>query len=93
VVRLLGPASAADGRALEVMVMMRNARVTEKVYRRNTVVALVAMLYSVYAIFASGKDAVLGGMIVMGIGYVIYGFIAPRFVSVVPVALVKPRAA
>ena len=26
------------------------------------------MLYSVYAIFASGKDAVLGGMIVMGIG-------------------------
>jgi putrescine:ornithine antiporter len=69
-----------------LMVMMRNAHVTEKVYRRNTVVAMVAMLYSIYAIFASGKDAVLGGMIVMGIGYVIYGFIAYRFVSVVPVA-------
>jgi putrescine:ornithine antiporter len=76
-----------------LMVMMKTARVSERVYRRNTFVALVAMLYSVYAIFASGKDAVLGGMIVMGIGYVIYGFIAYRFVSVVPVALVKPRAA
>ena len=39
----------------------------------------VALLYSVYAIYASGASAVLGGMIVMGIGYVIYGFIAPRF--------------
>ncbi len=76
-----------------LMVMMKNAHVTEKVYRRNTVVAMVAMLYSVYAIYASGKDAVLGGMIVMGIGYVIYGFIAYRFVSVVPVAAEEIHAA
>jgi putrescine:ornithine antiporter len=76
-----------------LMVMMKNAHVTEKVYRRNTVVAMVAMLYSVYAIYASGKDAVLGGMIVMGIGYVIYGFIAYRFASVVPVAAEEIHAA
>jgi putrescine:ornithine antiporter len=76
-----------------LMVMMQKAQVSEKVYRRNTVVAVVAMLYSVYAIFASGKDAVLGGMIVMGIGYVIYGFIAHRFVSEMPIAVVEPRAA
>ncbi len=44
-------------------------------------IAVVAMLYSVYAIYASGKDAVLGGMLVMGIGFVIWGFIAPRFAS------------
>jgi putrescine:ornithine antiporter len=69
-----------------LMVMMKAAHVTEKVYRRNTTVAMVAMLYSVYAIFASGKDAVLGGMIVMGIGYVIYGFLAYRFASVIPIA-------
>jgi hypothetical protein len=42
------------------------------------------MLYSVYAIYASGKDAVLGGMLVMGIGYVIWGFIAPRFSAAEP---------
>jgi putrescine:ornithine antiporter len=57
------------------------------------VVATVAMVYSVYAIFASGKDAVLGGMIVMGIGYVIYGFIAYRFTSSMPVLVKEARAA
>ena len=44
-------------------------------------IAVVAMLYSVYAIYASGKDAVLGGMLVTGLGYVIWGFIAPRFAA------------
>ena len=39
------------------------------------------MLYSVYALWASGKDAVMGGMLVMGIGYIVWGFIAPRFVA------------
>jgi putrescine:ornithine antiporter len=76
-----------------LMVMMRNAGVTEKVYRRNTIVASVALIYSVYAIFASGKDAVLGGMIVMGIGYFIYGFIAHRFTSMMPSAVEQNRAA
>jgi len=78
-----------------LMVMMQKAHVAEKVYRRNTVIAMVAMLYSVYAIFASGKDAVLGGMIVMGIGYIIYGFIAHRFAQTmqVPVAVETAHAA
>ncbi|HWF93300.1 MAG TPA: putrescine-ornithine antiporter [Terriglobales bacterium] len=74
-----------------LMVMMQKAHVPQNVYRRNTVVAVIAMVYSVYAIFASGKDAVLGGMIVMGIGYIIYGFIAQRFVAVI--AEVKPARA
>jgi putrescine:ornithine antiporter len=37
------------------------------------------MLYSVYALYASGKDAVLGGMLVTALVFVIWGFIAPRF--------------
>ena len=64
-----------------LMVMMRAARVADSTYRRNVAIVLVAMLYSVYAIYASGKDAVLGGMLVMGITFVIWGFIAPRFAS------------
>ena len=48
------------------------------------VIAVVAMLYSVYAIYASGKDAVLGGMLVIGIGFIIWGFIAPRFTGIAP---------
>ena len=47
----------------------------------NVLVALVAMAYSVFAIYASGKDAVFGGMLAWGIGLVIWGFIAPRFAS------------
>jgi putrescine:ornithine antiporter len=62
-----------------LMAMMKTARVDRRQYRRNVVVALVAMIYSVYAIYASGKDAVLGGMLATGIGFIIWGFIAPRF--------------
>jgi len=76
-----------------LMVMMRNAGVSQNVYRRNTIVAMVAMIYSVYAIFASGKDAVLGAMIVMGIGFVIYGFIAHRFAAEIPMEIEELRAA
>ena len=69
-----------------LFVMMRNAGVIDSVYRRNGIVTLVAMLYSVYAIYASGQEAVLGGMIVMAAGFVIYGFIAPRFKPAMPSA-------
>ena len=62
-----------------LFVMMKAAGVPERKYRLNTAIATVGMLYSVFAIYASGKDAVLGGMIVTAIGFLIYGFIAPRF--------------
>jgi putrescine:ornithine antiporter len=62
-----------------LFVMMRQAKVVGTTYWVNTVVAVAAMAYSIYALYASGKDAVLGGMLVMGIAYVIWGFIAPRF--------------
>jgi putrescine:ornithine antiporter len=68
-----------------LMVMMKLAGTVESVYRRNVAIVMVALLYSVYAIYASGAGAVLGGMIVMGIGYIIYGFIAHRF-EVAPAA-------
>jgi putrescine:ornithine antiporter len=48
-------------------------------YRRTILVMLVALAYSVYALFASGKDAVFGGLLAWGVGLVIWGFIAPRF--------------
>jgi len=64
-----------------LMVMMKAAGVPEGKYRTTVIIALVAMLYSTYAIYASGKDAVLGGTIVMALGFVIWGFIAPRFAA------------
>jgi len=64
-----------------LMVMMIKAQVPEGIYKRNTFIATVATLYSTYAIYASGKDAVLGGMIVLALTYILYGFLAPRFVA------------
>ena len=62
-----------------LMVMMRVAKVPEDKYRFNAAIAVVAMLYSTYAIYASGKDAVLGGMLMTAIAFIIWGFIAARF--------------
>jgi putrescine:ornithine antiporter len=62
-----------------LFVMMKNAKVAEGIYTRNAVITLVAMAYSVFAIFASGKDAVMGGTLVLGVTYIVWGFIAPRF--------------
>jgi len=62
-----------------LIVMMQRARVPQGSYRINVAVTVVAMLYSTYAIYASGMSAVLGGTIVMALGFVIYGFLAPRF--------------
>ncbi len=63
------------------------------IFRRNAAIALVAMLYSVYALWASGKDAVMGGMLVMGVAYVIWGFIAPRFTSATTAGAKSAKAA
>jgi putrescine:ornithine antiporter len=62
-----------------LFVMMKAQKVEEGVWRRNVAIALVAMLYSVFALYASGKDAVMGGVLVLGVTYIIWGFIAPRF--------------
>jgi putrescine:ornithine antiporter len=76
-----------------LMVMMQTAKVPVSKYRPNVVITVIAMLYSVYAIYASGKDAVLGGMLVMGIGYVIWGFLAPRFVPALAAQRSQPTQA
>ncbi len=71
-----------------LMVMMRRAGVPDGTYKLNTFVATVAMLYSTYAIYASGMEAVLGGTIVLALTILIYGFLAPRFPS--PVVATQP---
>jgi putrescine:ornithine antiporter len=62
-----------------LMIIMRKSKVEDSLFNRNVAVLMVAMLYSFYALYASGKDAVFGAMIVMAIGYLIFGFIAYRF--------------
>jgi putrescine:ornithine antiporter len=47
----------------------------------------------VFALYASGKDAVMGGMLVMGVAYIVWGFIAPRFAPAVPAAAAQSAKA
>lgn len=67
-----------------LMVMMKAANVPEGKYRLNTTIVTIGMIFSVFAIYASGKDAVFGGMIVTGIAFMIWGFLAPRFSNLTP---------
>jgi putrescine:ornithine antiporter len=76
-----------------LMIMMKREKVPDNVYTRNTAIAVVAMVYSVFALYASGAEAVLGGMLVLGIAYIIWGFIAPRFGLPAAAAATSPRAA
>jgi len=62
-----------------LLIVMHKFKSAKNVFDRNLVVLMVAMAYSIYAIYASGEDAVFGAMIVMGIGYVMFAFIANRF--------------
>jgi len=63
--------------ALGVMMKMGNA--PPNVYRRNSIIATIAILYSTYALYASGFEAVMGGMLVASVTYLLWGFIAYRF--------------
>jgi putrescine:ornithine antiporter len=76
-----------------LMVMMRTAKVPEDKYRFNTAIAVIAMLYSTYAIYASGKDAVLGGMLVTAVGFIIWGFIAARSTTAAPAVVERTHTA
>ena len=62
-----------------LIVMMKKAGVADAVVQAQHRRGGHRDALRTYAIYASGKDAVLGGMLVLAIAYIIYGFIAPRF--------------
>jgi putrescine:ornithine antiporter len=76
-----------------LVIMMRAAGASTATYQRNAVVLLIALAYSIYAIYASGKDAVMGGMLVLGAAYVTWGFLAPRFAPATKASAAKAPAA
>ncbi|UTT87305.1 putrescine-ornithine antiporter (plasmid) [Vibrio pelagius] len=64
-----------------LVIVMKKANVTGKAYTLNIICMLIAIAYSAYALYASGMEAVFGGMVVMMVSYLLYGFIAYRFVD------------
>ncbi|WP_026078713.1 putrescine-ornithine antiporter [Pseudomonas nitroreducens] len=64
-----------------LLVIMQKAGVTGYPHHRNVAALLVAMAYSFYALYASGMEAVFGGMLVTAVGYLMFGYIADRFIG------------
>ena len=70
-----------------LLVVMYVSKVHKSAYTFNVLSIIVAVVYSTYALYASGKDAVFGGMLVMMVGYLLYGFIASRFFATQPLSI------
>ncbi|MDT4830364.1 Putrescine transporter PotE [compost metagenome] len=64
-----------------LLVIMQKAGVARAVHNRNVVVLVIAMAYSFYALWASGTEAVFGGMLVTAVGYLLFGYIADRMLE------------
>lgn len=73
-----------------LLVIMHKAGVSPAVYTRKMVVLLVAVGYSLYALHACGLEAVMGGTLVLAIGYLLYGFLGQKFTD--SASTLKPPA-
>jgi putrescine:ornithine antiporter len=74
-------------------VILQGAGIAGPGYTRTIAITVVGIVYSVYALFAAGTDAVMGGMLVMGLGWLIWLFMAPRFMSTRSIATTTSAAA
>ncbi|WJN58486.1 putrescine-ornithine antiporter [Pseudomonas sp. SO81] len=64
-----------------LLIIMQKAGVARAIQYRNIVALALAMAYSFYALYASGTEAVFGGMIVTAVGYLLFGYIADRMLE------------
>lgn len=62
-----------------INVLLRVANVPAGKIRFDTLIALIGAAYSLYALYASGEEAMLYGSLVIFTGWVCYGFISYRF--------------
>ncbi len=65
--------------AASLMLVMSRANVSGGIATRNNTAVVLSVAYCIYALYACGMEAVFGGMMVMAVGYLLYGFIAYRF--------------
>ena len=62
-------------------VILQSAGIIGGAYTRTISITVIGIVYSVYALYAAGVEAVMGGMLVMGLGWLIWLFMAPRFMT------------
>lgn len=67
-------------------VLLKAENVAPQKYKTTVFVAFIGSLYSIYALYAAGEQAMLYGSIVTFIGWTLYGFVSYKF------DLKKPQA-
>lgn len=60
-------------------VLLKAENVPAQKYKTTVLVAFVGSVYSIYALYAAGEQAMLYGSIVTFIGWTLYGFVSYRF--------------
>ncbi|WP_297633895.1 putrescine-ornithine antiporter [uncultured Clostridium sp.] len=65
--------------SLQNMQIVEKAKFGAKKLRFNTIIAVLAGIYTLYALYTAGSQAMLYGGIVAMAGWTIYGFLAHRF--------------
>ena len=60
-------------------VLLKAENVAPQKYKTTVLVAFIGSLYSIYALYAAGEQAMLYGSIVTFIGWTLYGFVSYKF--------------
>ena len=60
-------------------VLLKAENVASQKYKTTVFVAFIGSLYSIYALYAAGEQAMLYGSIVTFIGWTLYGFVSYKF--------------
>ncbi|EKN3458469.1 putrescine-ornithine antiporter [Yersinia enterocolitica] len=62
-----------------LIIIQKVAKVDPSKARVANIIALIGALYSFYALYSSGEEAMMYGAIVTFLGWTLYGFVSPRF--------------
>lgn len=62
-----------------LVIIQRMANVNPTKAKAANIVAFIGALYSFYALYSSGEEAMLYGSIVTFLGWTLYGLVSPRF--------------
>ncbi len=64
-----------------VEALLRRNKVSAGEFKSTAIVGTIAVVYSIYGVYACGQSAVFWGAIITLFGYIFYGFIAARDVT------------
>ena len=62
-----------------LVIIQKVAKVNPSKARMANIIAFIGAMYSFYALYSSGEEAMMYGAIVTFLGWTLYGLISPRF--------------